>query len=106
VSVYKPAPIPPGSEPPDISVPQMMWYGDWSARQTFRLISPPEEDPSKPPLVESFVFGGKRRIVFASLKRYRERCIALGHQLGQRPVTGKRKPGRPRKPRPEASQAG
>jgi excisionase family DNA binding protein len=58
--------------------------------------------------IESYMFAGRRRIVRASIKRYRERQIAKGPQLSQRPMTGKRKPGRPRKPRPEdqTSQAG
>jgi hypothetical protein len=107
-SYLTPIPIPAGPEPPDVSVQQAMWFGDWSPRQVFRLISPPEDDSGKPPLVESFLFGGKRRIVLASLKAYRADCIAKGSQLSKRPVTGKRPVGRPRKPRPEGqtSQAG
>jgi hypothetical protein len=101
VSVCKPIPFSADPEPIDLSVGETMWYGGWSERQTRRLISPPPDDPKKPPLVESFVFGGRRRIVFASLKAYRERCRALGHRLAQRPETGKRPVGRPKKPRPE-----
>jgi hypothetical protein len=101
VSVYKPAPIPAGPEPLDVSVQQAMWFGDLSPRQVFRLISPPEDDPDKPPLVESFLLGGKRRIVFESLKHYRAVCLAKGPQLNRRPVTGKRPVGRPRKLSPE-----
>ena len=96
-----PVPIPAGPEPLDVSVPHAMWFGDWSPRQVFRLISPPTDDPNKPPAVESFLLGGKRRIVFDSLKRYRAACVARGPQLSTRPVTGKRPVGRPRKPRPE-----
>jgi hypothetical protein len=95
-SYSEPVPIP-SPEPPDISVQQAMWYGDWSPRQVFRLISPPEDDPSKPPLVESFLFGGKRRIILASLKQYRADCIAAGHRLSLRPTIGTRPPGRPKK---------
>jgi hypothetical protein len=104
----KPVPIPTDPEPLDVSVQQAMWFGDWSPRQVFRLISPPNGEPNKPPAVESFLLGGKRRIVFDSLKRYREACIAKGPQLSTRPVTGKRPVGRPRKPRPQdmTSQAG
>jgi hypothetical protein len=104
----KPVPIPSGPDPLDVSVQQAMWFGDWSPRQVFRLISPPEDDPDKPPPVESFLFGGKRRIIFESLKRYRAACIARGPQLSTRPVIGKRPVGRPRKPKPkdQTSQAG
>ena len=104
----KPVPIPTGPQPLDVSVQQAMWFGDWSPRQVFRLISPPNGEPNKPPAVESFLLGGKRRIVFDSLKRYREACIAKGPQLSTRPVTGKRPVGRPRKPRlqDKTSQAG
>jgi hypothetical protein len=35
-----------------------MWFGSWSPRQVFRLISPPEDDSDKPPLVDSFRLGG------------------------------------------------
>jgi hypothetical protein len=103
-SYGEPVPIPSDPEPFDISVQQAMWFGDWSPRQVFRLISPPEDDPLKPPLVESFLFGGKRRIVLASLKAYRAACIAAGHQLSLRPTIGTRPPGRPKKP--QTSPAG
>jgi hypothetical protein len=104
-SYREPVPIPPGPEPLDVSVQQAMWFGDWSPRQVFRLISPPEDNPAQPPAVESYLLGGKRR-VFASLKAYRDRCRALGPQLSQRPVTGKRPVGRPRKLRlDQTSQA-
>jgi hypothetical protein len=103
-----PVPIPPGPEPLDVSVQQAMWFGDWSPRQVFRLIEPLKNDPDKRPIVESYLLGGKRRIIFASLKRYRADCIAKGPQLSTRPVTGKRPVGRPRKPRSQdqTSQAG
>jgi hypothetical protein len=64
----------------------------------FRLISP---NPDGAPAVESYLLGGKRRIVFASLKRYRAVCLAKGPQLSHRPLTGKRPVRRPRKLRPE-----
>jgi hypothetical protein len=86
---YSPIPIPADPEPLDVSVGQMMWFGDWSQRQTFRLIESGE--------VETFVFGGKRRIIFESLKQYRARCIAKGPQRTPRFRTGKRPVGRPRK---------
>lgn len=50
--------------------------------------------------IESYIFAGRRRIVRASIERYRERQIAMGPQLQQPLSTGKRKIGRPRK-RPE-----
>jgi excisionase family DNA binding protein len=51
--------------------------------------------------IESYMFAGRRTIVRASIKRYRERQIAKGPQLQQPLNTGKRKIGRPPKPRPE-----
>ena len=40
---------------------------------------------------------GKRRIIYASVMRRRAEAIAKGPQFSVPPVTGKRKPGRPRK---------
>lgn len=51
--------------------------------------------------IESDMFAGRRRIVRASIKGYRERQIARGPQLQQQLNTGKRKIGRPRKPHPD-----
>jgi excisionase family DNA binding protein len=50
--------------------------------------------------IESYIFAGRRRIVRASIKRYRERQIAKGPQLQQPLNFGKRKVGRPRTHRP------
>jgi hypothetical protein len=48
---------------------------------------------------------GKRRIVYASVMRRRAEALAKGPQFSVRPATGKRKRGRPRKPRPDDSGA-
>jgi hypothetical protein len=96
---YRPAPIPPDYNGLDVSIGQAMAWLDASTSTVQRLCKSGE--------IESYVLGrGKRRIVFESLKSYRDRCRALGPQFGVRPKTGKRPVGRPRKPRPEASQAG
>jgi hypothetical protein len=87
VSGYTPTPFSADPEPLDVSVGQAMWFGGWSQRQTFRLIESGE--------IQTFKFGGKRRVVYESLKDYRSRCLALGPQLGERRKTGKRRVGRP-----------
>jgi excisionase family DNA binding protein len=68
-----------------------------SLRQMYRLIKTGE--------VQGFVLGGRRRVTYDSLRRYREICIARGHQLLPLNHPGKRKRGRPRKPKPETSVA-
>jgi hypothetical protein len=91
---YKPVPFALDQAPPDITIGQTMWFLQLSARAVQRLISDA--------VLDSFVLGvDNRRIVFDSVLAYREACRAQGPQLSQRPVTGKRPPGRPRKPRPE-----
>jgi hypothetical protein len=53
--------------------------------------------------IDGYLLCNRRRWRRPSLKAYRERCIEQGAQL-EPPVTGKRKPGRPRKhPAPEAN---
>ncbi len=61
-----------------------------SRRQMYRLIKTGE--------VQGFVLGGRRRVTFGSLARYREVCLARGHQLLPLNHPGKRARGRPRKP--------
>jgi hypothetical protein len=95
VTCYTPVPFPADPEPPDVSIGQAMWFGGWSQRQTFRLIESGE--------IQTFKFGGKRRVVFESLKQFRARCLALGPQLGERRSTRKRRVGRPSKPSPAVS---
>jgi excisionase family DNA binding protein len=60
-----------------------------SLRQMYRLIKTGE--------VQGFVLGGRRRITFDSLTRYREVCLARGPQLLPLNHPGKRARGRPRK---------
>jgi hypothetical protein len=98
--VYRPVPIPPDFSAPDLTIGQVMSFLQLSARAVQRLCGTG--------VLDSYLLGGSRRIIFASVKRYREACIAEGPQFAHRPMTGKRKPGRPRKHRPEdqTSQAG
>jgi excisionase family DNA binding protein len=69
-----------------------------SLRQMYRLIKSGE--------VQGFMLGGRRRVTFDSLKRYREICIARGHQLLPLNHPGKRKRGRPPKSKPEGAAIG
>jgi hypothetical protein len=97
---YKPIPIPPDFSAPDITIGMAMWYTGLSHRKIFALCS---RDGDQPPVLQSYLISDRsRRIVFDSVKRYREACIARGPQLpAPPPASGKRKPGRPKKPRPE-----
>ena len=95
---YKPVPFALNQAPPDLTIQQTMFYLSLSARAVQRLC--------REGVIESFVLGREnRRIVFDSVEKYREACRAKGPQLSQRPVTNKRPPGRPRKPRPDRDQA-
>ena len=91
---YKPVSIPRDFSAPDITIGQAMFYTGLSARAVQRLCAAG--------VLDSYLLGGSRRIIFASLVRYRENCIAQGPQFARRTMTGKRARGRPRKPRPEA----
>jgi excisionase family DNA binding protein len=91
--VYRPVPIPPDFSAPDLTIGQAMFYLGLSARAVQRLC--------QTGAIESYRLGGDaRRIVFASVRAYRQSCIDKGPQLSQRPTTGKRPRGRPRKARP------
>jgi excisionase family DNA binding protein len=68
-----------------------------SLRVMYRLIKSGE--------VQGFVLGGRRRVTFESLRRYREICLARGHQLLPLNHPGKRARGRPKKHRPEQTIA-
>jgi hypothetical protein len=88
--VYRPVPIPPDFSAPDLTIGQTMFYLGLSARAVQRLC--------QTGAVESYRLGGDaRRIVFASVRAYRQACVDKGPQLSQRPVTGKRRVGRPRR---------
>ena len=67
-----------------------------SLRQMYRLIKSGE--------VHGFMLGGRRRVTFDSLVRYREICIARGHQLLPLNHPGKRARGRPRKADQQAAR--
>ena len=92
---YKPAPFALDQAPPDLAIGQAMFYLGLSARSVQRLC--------ETGAVESYRLGGDaRRIVFASVRAYRQACLDRGPQFARRPVTAKRPRGRPRKPRPES----
>jgi hypothetical protein len=55
--------------------------------------------------IDGYMLCGKRFWLLASLRSYRERQKAKGLQFDAPPVTGKRKPGRPPKPKQEPSTA-
>lgn len=91
--VYRPVPIPPDFSAPDLTIGQTMFYLALSARSVQRLC--------RDGVLESYRLGGDaRRIVFASVRAYRQACLDRGPQFGP-PVTGKRPVGRPPKNRPE-----
>jgi hypothetical protein len=100
VSDYKPIPIPPDYAAPDVTIGHAMYYTGLSARSIQRLC--------ESGVLESFNYGKveARRITFDSLKRFRATAIAAGPQFAVRPVTGKLRPGRPKKikPQPAAEQ--
>jgi hypothetical protein len=89
VSVYKPAQLPPDLRL-DATIPEVMAFRHESARTIYRKIEAGIYRSHKN-------HDGARLIEWASVLEDRDRCIALGHQLGQRPVTGKRPVGRPKK---------
>jgi hypothetical protein len=51
--------------------------------------------------IAGYLLSGRRLWRRASLRAYKERCIERGTQFGPPPRDGKRRPGRPKKPRPE-----
>jgi hypothetical protein len=92
---YKFIPLPSGFDPVDATIDEVASYrreSRWTVHKKLR-------DGT----YESYKDGRITKVVFDSVKRDRERSIAAS-----RNPTGKRKPGRPRKPRPEdqTSQAG
>jgi hypothetical protein len=93
MSVYKPADLPPDLKL-DATIPEVMAFRRESARTIYRKI--------ESGAYRSHRNGDRRLIEWASVFEDRARCIAQGHQLGQRPTTAKRRRGRPRKARPEA----
>jgi hypothetical protein len=84
----------PSVEPDDATLAEAAAYSRLSRRQVYRLCETGD--------YESYLLGGARRITWASIRSYREKCRAAGPQLQarQRPVTGKRRPGRPKKLKP------
>jgi hypothetical protein len=85
----KPVPIPLGYAGLDISMPQVMYLTGESYSQVLRRCKAGD--------YESYKLGeGTRRVVLDSVMRFRQRCIEAGPQFSERPVSAKRKPGRPR----------
>ena len=81
--------LPPELGPPDATIPQVATFTNSSPRTVQRKI----EDGT----YESYKDGDRRLITWKSVLEDRERCRKLGPQLSQRPATGKRPVGRPRK---------
>jgi excisionase family DNA binding protein len=84
MSVSNPTPLAP--DPLIVEACEMLGV---SLRVMYRLIANGE--------VQGFVLGGRRRVTLDSLVRYREVCIARGHQLLPLNHPGKRARGRPPK---------
>jgi hypothetical protein len=82
---YKPAKL----RSPDATIPEVMAFRRESARTVWRKI--------EKGVYRSHKNGDARLIEWASVIEDRERCVAQGSQLPQRPATGKRAVGRPRK---------
>jgi hypothetical protein len=89
------SPIPPDGLPDPTMKQVEIEYGILR-RMQYRLIRDGE--------IESYMFAGWRRIVRASILAYRQRQIEKGPELQALPF-GKRKPGRPPKPKPETAPA-
>jgi hypothetical protein len=87
---YKPAAsLPAAIGNPDATIPEVMAFRHESARSVQRKIASGA--------YASYKSGDTRLILWASVIEDRERCLKRGPQLSARPVTGKRRPGRPRK---------
>jgi hypothetical protein len=93
---------------PDIAVSELDQPDPDTERARRMLADPPLSKESlyrlaKRGEIDGYLMCGRRLWTLASLRAYRERQIAKGPQFGLPPATGKRKPGRPRKPQPTAS---
>jgi hypothetical protein len=86
--LYRFLPLPPDFDPVDATVAETASYRRESPWTVFRKI--------REGRYQSYKDGKIRKIIFASVKADRQRSIARSA-----PATGKRKPGRPRKPRPD-----
>jgi hypothetical protein len=85
---YKPATLPPNLRL-DATVNEVMAFRHESARTVFRKL--------RAGAYQSYKNGERRLITWQSVLDDRERSLSRGAQLPSRPVTGKRRPGRPRK---------
>jgi hypothetical protein len=93
---YKPAPLPLNLRL-DATVNEVMAFRHESARTVFRKL--------RAGAYQSYKNGERRLIVWQSVVDDRERSLSRGAQLPSRPVTGKRRPGRPRQDHPENKAA-
>jgi hypothetical protein len=86
---YKPASSLPPELRVDATIPEVMAYRRESARTVFRKL--------ELGIYRGHKNGDSRLITWESVIADRERCLAQGAQLSQRPATEKRRVGRPRK---------
>jgi hypothetical protein len=87
---------------PDATFQQFTRYLQCSEREGYRKLTPGPN--GEPPLIESYLLGGARRIPWEAIHAYRDACRAKGPQLNLTPVSEKRGAGRPRKPKPIAAE--
>ena len=85
--------LPPGLQPPDLTVAETAAYRRESVWTTFQKI--------RTGIYASFLDGRIRIVVFSSVVADRERAMTGATAP---PATTKRRRGRPRKPRPEEEQ--
>jgi hypothetical protein len=93
VSDYHWVPLPPDFNPIDCTVDEVASYrreSRWTVHKKIRT-----------GVYQSYLDGRIRKVVFASVKADRERVMGAALSPDSAASTGKRKPGRPRKPRPE-----
>jgi hypothetical protein len=97
-------------QPPD---PIIVAGSDWPDPDTERarrmLADPPLSKETvyrlgKAGLITGYILAGRRLWTLASIRTYKTRCIDRGSQFAS-PTAEKRKPGRPKKSKPETSVA-
>ena len=87
---YKFLPLPPDFDPIDATIDEV---ASWRRESRWTVHKKIREGR-----YETYLDGRIRKIIFASVKADRERAMSAA-------LTGKRRPGRPRKPRAEAPAA-
>jgi hypothetical protein len=86
---YKPAKLPPERSSLEATIAEVMAYRREGARTVFRKLAEG--------VYKGHKNGDSRLITWESVIADRERCVAQGAQLSERPATGKRRVGRPKK---------